>query len=205
MEKYTEPTYYFDFEHHAIQDFVKETIQGIKPEKEKAIAIYKAVRDGWRYKADSIFVSKEAYKISSIFYRETGHCLDKAILMVGCLREANIPARMCLAKVKNHIAAEEMIEILGTDELTPHGYVEVFLNGKWVKATPTFNKSLCEWLNVSTLEFDGENDSVFQEFDKEGGLFMEYLEEYGNFADVPFEYIFQIFKQHYPKFYKTNC
>ena len=52
------------------------------------------------------------------------------------------------------------------------------------------------------MEFDGQNDSVFQEFDKEGGVFMEYLEDYGNFADVPFDLIFNLMKQHYPHFFE---
>jgi hypothetical protein len=36
------------------------------------------------------------------------------------------------------------------------------------KATPAFNKELCEMLNVNVLSLTGKNDSVFQEFDQTG-------------------------------------
>ncbi len=121
--------------------------------------------------------------------------------MIALLRAVAVPARLCLSKVRNHIAAERMTKAFGTDELTPHGYVEIWINGRWVKATPTFNKELCDKLGVDSLEFDGQNDSIFQEFDKVGGQFMEYLEDYGAFADVPLDFIIGNMRQHYPKFF----
>ena len=77
--------------------------------------------------------------------------------------------------------------------------VDVFLNGKWVKATPAFNKELCKLVGVEPLEFDGSNDSIFQEYNSEGSDFMEYLEDYGSFEDVPLEFIEQNMKDNYPK------
>ena len=90
--------------------------------------------------------------------------IEKAIVLIACLRALGVPARLRLAKVTNHIAVERLTERLGTNVLTPHGMVDVFLNGKWVKATPAFNKELCEKCDVEPLEFDGTEDSMFQEF-----------------------------------------
>lgn len=201
MAKYTEPTFYFDFQDPDIQDFVKRITSVNQTQKEKALSIYYAVRDNWKYNPYHVSKEAKAYKASQIFNRDAGHCIDKTILMIAACRAVGIPARICLAKVRNHIATEKLVEKLGTDELLPHGYAEIYLEGKWIKSTPVFNKSLCYYLNVTPLEFDGKNDSIFQEFDKEGGSFMEYLEEYGNFEDVPLDFMHRLMKSHYPHFF----
>ena len=83
--------------------------------------------------------------------------------------------------------------------MVPHGYVEIFLEEKWVKATPAFNKSLCEKLNVHVLEFNGEEDSIFQEYCAENeNKFMEYIEDYGTFETNPLDKIETLLLEHYP-------
>jgi hypothetical protein len=82
--------------------------------------------------------------------------------------------------------------------------VDAYINNKWLKLSPTFNTSLCNMLNVAPLDFDGENDAVLQEFNKEGNLFMEYLEDYGHFEDVPVEFIFKNAREHYPHIFDAN-
>jgi hypothetical protein len=43
------------------------------------------------------------------------------------------------------------------------------------------------------LEFDGENDSIFQEFDQTGKSFMEYLEDYRLLMKYPPPYMFNYY------------
>ena len=50
----------------------------------------------------------------------------------------------------------------------------------------------------AALDFDGENDCLFQAYDDTKGQFMEYLADYGHFADLPFDFIFQNMYEHYP-------
>jgi hypothetical protein len=78
-----------------------------------------------------------------------------------------------------------------------HGYTELFLEGKWVKATPAFNKSLCEFIGVHPLEFNGREDSIFQEYD-DGVHFMEYIHFHGTFSDIPLDYFIATLRKHYP-------
>ena len=141
---------------------------------------------------------KKRLKSSKIAQKSHGHCIDKAILYITGLRALDIPAKLHLAKVKNHIAVERLTEKFGTNELTPHGMVDVYLDGKWVKATPAFNTELCRLTGVEPLEFDGEHDSIFQQFNGKGDEFMEYLEDYGSFDDVPIGFIHQNMKENYP-------
>jgi transglutaminase-like putative cysteine protease len=130
--------------------------------------------------------------------------VEKSILLIACLRGLGIPARLHLGKVKNHIAVERLIEKFGSNELTPHGMVNIYINGRWLKASPAFNKTLCEKFNVEPLDFDGENSSFLQQYNSEGSLFMEYLEDYGPFEDVPLEFIKQNVREHYPHIFGAD-
>jgi hypothetical protein len=191
---------FYDSEHESIQEILatfnfSEEISN----KEKAIEIYNYVRDQWYYSPLRISLIEEDSLASNLVKRKKGHCIDKSIILITILKAADIPARIGLAKIKNHIAVEQVVQFLGTDVLVPHGYVEIFLEDKWVKATPAFNKSLCDKLNVHTLEFNGEEDCIFQEYCAEGtNQFMEYIEDYGTFESFPVEKIETLLLDHYP-------
>lgn len=195
---YLEPTEYLDYNSPEILAIVAEFRDADLSEREKAKAIYLKIRDGWRYNPYLISVDGKNYVASKIAKKPEGHCVDKAILLIASLRAVGIPSRIRLAKVTNHIAVERLTERFGSNVLTPHGMVDVFLDNKWVKATPAFNKELCEICHVAPLEFDGENDSMFQEFNGEGRQFMEYLEDYGHFEDIPLDFMLQNLQENYP-------
>lgn len=199
---YLKATYFFDYGHKAIQHIVAPFTE--KSVKEKAIDIYLRVRDEWRYDPYSISLAKNSYKASAIAAKDSGNCVEKSVLLIACLRALNIPARLHLGKVKNHLAVERLTEKFGSNELTPHGMVNVFLNGKWLKMSPAFNKTLCARFGVDPLDFDGENNSFLQQYNNEGSLFMEYVDDYGHFEDVPVEFMKRNIKEHYPHIFGTN-
>jgi transglutaminase-like putative cysteine protease len=204
LDHYTSPSYFIDSENKDISSWTEEITQGIEPIHEQAIALYYAVRDGWRYNPYRISLLPEHSKASSILDRDIkeGHCIDKAILLCALGRAAGIPSRLHFANVKNHIGTEKLEEYLGTNVLVFHGFLEFHLNGEWVKCTPAFNDQLCQKLNVVPLEFDGKNDSIFQEYDKEGGQFMEYLHDYGIFHEFPLDMFEMEIRKYYPKVFE---
>lgn len=201
---YLESSYYFDFEDDVIQTLISEYRNKSVFHKDAAIALYTKIRDNWKYDPYNISLSERNYKASSIAVKTTGNCVDKSILLIACLRGLGIPARLQLGKVKNHIAVERLIEKFGTNELTPHGMVNVYLVNKWLKVSPAFNSSLCHKLNVRPLEFDGEKDACLQEFNSEGNQFMEYIDDYGHFEDVPLKFMEKNIKAHYPNIFDTK-
>jgi transglutaminase-like putative cysteine protease len=73
-------------------------------------------------------------KTGKLIGRKRGHCIDKVVILIAILRAANIPARLGLAKVKN-ISRWIIYEKFGSDVLVPHGYIEIYLHNKWIKAT----------------------------------------------------------------------
>jgi len=200
---YLKPTYYFDFDNDLIQNLISE-VKKDDSKNNQAIRIYTKIRDEWLYDPYHISFSKQKYRASHIAQKTTGNCVEKSILLIACLRALNIPARLHLGKVKNHIAVERLEEKFGTNELTPHGMVNVFLNNEWLKMSPAFNATLCEKFNVEPLEFDGDTNSYLQQYNTQGDLFMEYLEDYGHFNDVPLKFMIENLKTHYPHIFKTE-
>ena len=188
----------FDHSSQIVKSYTKNIIKGISDPSERAVTLYYSIRDGLQYYPYEIHLFDSETKASKIIKRGRGHCIDKAIVYVSCLRLIGIPAKIGFSKVVNHIGTERIERILKTNVLTPHGYVEMYLNNKWVKATPAFNEILCRFLNVNPLDFNAEEDSLFQEFDQEGNKFMQYLEDYGSFDEFPRELIIELLEEHYP-------
>jgi transglutaminase-like putative cysteine protease len=118
-------------------------------------------------------------------------------LLCALGRASGIPARVGFATVRNHIATKELIEYLGSDLFVYHGFVEFFLEGKWVKATPAFNKELCIRHKVIPLEFSGLEDSLFQSYNLEKKKFMEYVDDHGSYADIPLARVLAAWKKVY--------
>ena len=203
-EIYLQPAEFINSDSEAVILFTQKIIGTTTDPIEKAIKLYYAVRDGFNYNPYDIDLSREAMKASSLLKRDYGYCVEKACLLAACARVAGIPSRLGFARVRNHIATEKLEEILKTNVMVFHGYTEFFLEGKWVKSTPAFNKSLCKKLNVLPLEFNGKEDSIFQSYNKEGSQFMEYLFDYGNFPDVPLELFISELKKHYPHLFENH-
>jgi transglutaminase-like putative cysteine protease len=166
-----------------------------------AVALYYAIRDGFRYTAWEVSLDAADFRASVVAVRSFergGHCIDKALLLAACARVLGIPSRLHFANVRNHIGTAKLEEMLGTDLLVFHGYAELFLEGDWVAATPAFNAELCAHLKVAPLEWDGRHDAIFQAYSADGARFMEYVHDYGAFDDIPFELMVSEWKKHYP-------
>ena len=201
-QKYLQSTFFFDTDSPIVRDFAHANARG-KSNPEKAVSLFCAVRE-LIYDPYHIRLIPEEFKASHILMRGQGYCVHKAIVLVAVARAVGIPSRLGLADVRNHLSTERLRKILKTDVYVCHGYAELFLNGLWLKATPTFNMSLCEKFGVKPLEFDGHSDCLFHEFDSGGNRHMEYIKYRGSFTDVPFDLISSTMQANYPGAYSTN-
>ena len=198
--RFLQPNAFVDSDHPAIVAYAMRIGGGLPP-REAAVALYLDVRDRLRYNPWRVGMQRADFTASGVLLRnaeEGGHCIDKANLLAASCRALGIPSRLHYANVRNHVGTAELERYLGTDLLVFHGYTELRLNGRWIAATPAFNRELCEHLGVAPLEFDGENDSIFQAFDSSGARFMEYVEDHGSHADVPFDQMIAQWRLHYP-------
>lgn len=192
------PTFYIDSNHPEVVAFAQKSIGNATTDREKAVNLYYAVRDGFRYNPYNLRMKPEDVTASHLLRAGDGHCIDKAIFLAACARAVGIPSRLEFADVKNHISSEKFVQMLKSDIFAMHGITQLFVDGKWVKCTPAFNKELCQLFNVDALEFDGVHDSMFHEFDKGHNKFMEYVAYHGVFDDFPREYFVAVMVLNYP-------
>ncbi|MFO7601162.1 MAG: transglutaminase-like domain-containing protein [Candidatus Desulfacyla sp.] len=195
--KYLTPTPIIDSDHPAIKDYAATTTGDTRDTIEQAVKLYYAVRDGIWYDPYCPFYLPEHYQASNVLKSGRGYCVCKASLLCALGRACNIPSRIGFADVRNHLATRQLLDFMGSDLFVFHGYVEFFLKNSWVKATPAFNRELCERHHVAPLEFSGLHDSLFQPFNLKQELFMEYVADHGTYADIPVDVIVAAWKSAY--------
>jgi transglutaminase-like putative cysteine protease len=204
MNEYRSSARYIDSAHPQVRRFSRENARGAS-ERERTINLYYAVRDQVRYNPFLDFSRPEVFRASSVLESGQGFCIGKASLLAACARAAGIAARVGFADVKNHLTTPRLAETMGSDLFVYHGYTEMHIDGRWVKATPAFNLELCRRFRVKPLEFDGREDSIFHPFDEDERRHMEYLRSRGVYADVPVDEIQRAFREAYPKFYALGA
>jgi len=202
--KYLEPGRFIDSNSAIVVQFSKSVVAHETTAKNKAIKLYYAVRDKIRYNPYRIDMSKTAMKASSILKKKSGYCVQKAVLLAALARAEGIPSRLGFADVKNHLTTKRLKELMKSDIYLYHGYTELYLENRWVKATPAFNLSLCRQFGVDPLEFDGKNDSIFQPLNSKGNRYMEYIHYHGEYAELPYQDIAETMIKHYPFLMSNN-
>jgi transglutaminase-like putative cysteine protease len=193
------PTVFVDSDAPAIVAFARAAASSSADPRERAVALYYAVRDGVTYTPYCDFRSPDTYRASAVLAKGTGFCVGKAALLAAAARAESIPARLRFADVRNHLCTPRLRTLVGGNVFYYHGYVELELEQRWVKATPAFDLSLCERFGVLPLEFDGREDSVFQPYDRAGRRHLEYVCDRGVRADVPMADILAMFEREYPR------
>lgn len=196
--KYLAPGEFVDSDHPIIIAFTRETAGTRMTELDKVLRLYHAIRDDIRYDPYMPMTEKSSFRASDCLLARRGWCVPKAALLAACARVIGVPARCGYADVRNHLATPKLLESMGTDVFYWHSFSDLYLEGKWVKATPAFNQSLCERFGLKPLEFDGRHDSLFHAFDRAGNKHMEYIRFRGTYADVPYTEIIATFAQEYP-------
>lgn len=189
-------TEYLDYNNDLMGSFV-EAFQHIESNTDKAIAVYEKVRDHFLYDPFHLDLRPEALKASVILEKRRAWCVEKAIVMAAALRRLNIPTKLGYGIVVNHIGVDKLEKYLKRPEIVFHGYVSVYLDGKWVKATPAFDPIVCKLAKVDMLHWNGIEDALFQEF-QNGKRFMEYTHFYGEFNDVPIDLMNSEMRKYYP-------
>ncbi len=191
------PTRFVDSDHPSIRDQAQRLTEGETDPIHQAIRIHDWVRDEIPYTPYWDYEDISVFRASTCLAEGRGFCQSKSALMAALARASGIPARLGFADVRNHLASPRLLALIKSDLFIWHGYVEVYLDGRWVKATPVFDRALCEKFGVAPLAFDGRSDSLFQAYDG-GRRFMEYVRDRGVHADIPIEDVLKDFHVYYP-------
>ena len=198
----TAPTWFVDSDSPEVASFVERALADSAVDRDDsravAVALFNAVRDSIRYDPYAASVEPEYFRASTVAGSESNWCVPKAILYTATLRHVGIPARLAVADVRNHLTSEKLTEAMGTDLFAWHGFTELYLNGRWFKASTAFNIEMCERFGVEALDFDGTADALMHPFDTAGRRHMEYVRQRGSFTDLPLEEILATFAEVYP-------
>lgn len=203
-DAFLRPGRFVDSDHPEIVAFAERVAGGRDPVA-AAVRLYYAVRDEIRYDPYRPYGEEDTYRASAVLALGRGYCVGKAALLAAAARARGIPARLGFADVRNHLATPRLLQLIGSDVFVYHGITELFLEGRWVKATPTFNLSLCEKFGLKALDFDGRNDALLHPFDRSGRAHMEYLKQRGSYADVPLDIIMPVMLEAYPRLAKLGA
>ena len=181
----------------AVKDTAVRLTEKCSSQKEKAKELFYLVRDEIKYSPYPPS-SIEGYRASETLQRREGYCVQKAVVLTALARAVGIPSRLGFADIRNHLAPKELVEMMGTSLFVYHGYSELWLKDKWVKATPAFNIEMCNKFDLKPVEFDGDTDAIFHKRNEKGELHIEYVKYHGTYADLPFKEIMQAFVNQYP-------
>jgi transglutaminase-like putative cysteine protease len=189
MKEYLEATKAIEADHPLIIGQAEELVEGAQSEREKLLCLFAFVRDEIPYNLFMISMHPDDFRASFILETGKGYCVQKAVLLCALARSVGIPSRLALARIRNHRIPPALKARLGRDEFPGHGYNQFFLEGRWITAAATFNKDLCDRIGVPVVEFDGEHDAMLPPRALDGSPYIEYLEHYGYFADLPLDFI----------------
>jgi transglutaminase-like putative cysteine protease len=199
LEPFLAATWFVNADAPEIVALAGEVVGSGGDDVERACRLVYAVRDGIRYSAYNIELAAESLRATHVLAKGEGWCVSKSVLLAALCRASGIPCRLGYANVRNHMATRKLVEHMGTDVFYYHGFNEIFLGGRWVKATVAFNRTLCAKARLAPLDFDGVQDSIYHPYDLAGQRYMEYLHDYGSFADVPYDDLMAKFRAVYPK------
>ena len=199
MKKFLQPTEAIESAHPVIVELAGRLAGSERTAGGKARSFFYFVRETVKYDALAASFTMEHYRASRILELGKGYCVQKAVVLAALARAAGIPARLAFVDIRNRLASEALVRLMGKDLFVYHSYVELWLGGRWVKATPTFEKEICVQNGFPIVDFDGQGDALFPPSNLEGKPFVEYVRHHGSFADVPLPRILEAWEEAYGK------
>jgi transglutaminase-like putative cysteine protease len=198
MDPFLAPARFIDSDNAAVVAFARDAVSAISDPRGRVMRLFEIVRDQIAYDPYVDIADEANFRASSVLKARRGFCVGKAALLAACARAVGVPAGVGYADVRNHMTTPRLYQLMKTDIFVWHSYTDICLDGIWLKATPTFDRAVCERLGLKPLEFDGRSDSLLHPYDRGGRRHMEYLRFRGTFADVPFETISRALMEEYP-------
>lgn len=187
LSHYLDPAPAIDCDRREMFDLARSIARGSKNDVQAGVRLFEYVRDTIRYNPYVPFWRLEFYTAQATLDRGKGFCVQKAALLVSLARAIGIPARLGFGDIRNHLLPQSLADYLGSDIMTFHSWAELFLAGKWVKATPPFDSDLCRENGWRVVEFDGRTDAMLPATDLAGRPHISYLKVHFSSPGVPLE------------------
>ena len=194
--QYLQETPFLDLSNQTLRDRTQRLVKGINGPREQIKTVFFFVRDQIKYNPYTSFFHPEDYRASVILQRGEGFCIPKACLFTAMMRILKIPAKLYFADIKNHKAPKKLTDIMGNIFIF-HCYCGVWIDNRWLKLAPTFNREMFSKIRVPANDFDGFHDAILPLLDLDGETFVEYIKDRGEAYDIPYEEIIAVFRHHY--------
>lgn len=190
LKEYLHRTDVIDCDTAAIRKKSRSLTDDFETEREKAKALYYFVRDEIKHNPYAPGQLLEDYKASTTLKRGSGHCQHKAILLAALCRSAGILARLGFVDIRDHLLSNKFRKMIGGDNLLiQHGYCELFIDGRWVHASPAYDIATCEQNGFIPVEFDGISDAKDSPLNRDGKPHIEHVKDHGYYQDFPWDYV----------------
>ena len=187
MERFLRPTSAIDCDNDSIREKARQLTKVREGAVDKAKSLFYFVRDEIRYNFYVLSDFLEDHRASATLARGQGICVQKAILLAALSRAVGIPTRLRFAVIRNPLASDKIKGILGGDLFVSHGYDELYIEGRWVKAAPIFDREMCQENRLVLVEFDGINDALLPSHNQDGEAHIEYVQDRGFYDDLPLD------------------
>jgi len=200
LEEYLKSTYFLNSDSETVVSLANEIAKDTTNTIEKAVKIFYWTRDEILYNPYETFTPlKEKNRASHVISVKKGWCVQKACVLATLARALGIPSRLHFADIRNHQVPEKLKKLMGTDLFVYHGFAELYLNDHWFNAVPAFNITMCQKLNLPTVEFDGIdlNKGSLSKTLPNDEMYIEYITDRGVSSDLPLEKIFKTSEAYY--------
>lgn len=190
MDKYLRCTEIIDCDAEAVSRKARVLTGKLQADREKAVALFYFVRDEIRHNPYAPAQAAADHKASVTLERGSGQCQHKSALLVALARAAGIPARTGYVDIRDHLLSDKFRAMVGGDNLLiQHGYVELYVGGRWLHASPAYDRAICEQNGFVPVEFNGLDDARDSARDREGRPHIEHVKDHGHFDDFPWDFI----------------
>jgi transglutaminase-like putative cysteine protease len=197
MERYLKSTAAIDSDNPSIKERAHNIIRGKRETTEKTKSLFYWVRDEIKYNPFLAMEALENFRASKTLERGQGFCIEKAAVLAAFARAVGIPARLHFADIRNYLVSDRLLKVMGTNLFSYHGYTELYIKGKWVKATPAFDLKMCQKNRIIPVEFDAQNDAILNTHNLDGKLHIKYVKDHGYREDVPVDEILARWEKDY--------
>ncbi len=190
MRKYLEPTVTIDCDNQIIIETARHLTEDKENDPDRAKALFYFVRDEIRYNIYLPKLTVTDNKASVTLKRGEGYCVQKAVLLAALARAAGIPARLKFSDIRNYLVPKPLLEQRqGINLFVYHGYDELYINDRWVKAVVAFDRITCKKNRIVPVDFDGINHALMHKYNRDGNLHIEYEKERGHYHDLPLNHL----------------
>jgi transglutaminase-like putative cysteine protease len=179
-------------DHPEVASLAHEIIAGLNDPASQARALFDYARDTVRYSVSVPFEDLGDYLALNTLERGWGFCVQKSALLCALARSVGIPARLGFADIKNYLLPDYLDQMLPDKIIYFHCFLEWRLNGRWLKATPSFDQKLTKERGWHLVMFSPDADGLLPATDLAGRPHVEYIRYRGWRLGVPLDEFIEV-------------